>query len=46
MNMIPVISFVGYSNTGKTTLIVKIINRNSNSGVNKVGIVKHDAHDF
>ena len=38
------ISFCGYSNSGKTTLLEKIINRLSKTY--KVAYIKHDAHKF
>lgn len=43
--MIPVVSIVGYSNSGKTTLIERIIPILKNKGY-KIGTIKHDAHDF
>ena len=42
---IPVISFVGYSGTGKTTLIEKLIRSLKADGV-RVAVVKHDCHGF
>lgn len=42
--MIPVISVVGYSNSGKTTLLVKIIKEMKNRGY-KVATVKHHHKD-
>jgi molybdopterin-guanine dinucleotide biosynthesis protein B len=44
-SMIPYISIVGYSNSGKTTLICKLIEKFTAQGM-KVGTLKHDAHDF
>ncbi|MBN6189292.1 molybdopterin-guanine dinucleotide biosynthesis protein B [Aneurinibacillus sp. BA2021] len=41
----PVIQVVGYSNSGKTTLMTKLIARLAAHGY-KVGTIKHDAHDF
>ena len=43
--MIPVISFVGKSNVGKTTLIEKLIPIFSMRGI-RVGTIKHHMHDF
>lgn len=43
--MVPVISFVGRSNSGKTTLIVKVIAALKKRGY-RVGVIKHDAHGF
>jgi molybdopterin-guanine dinucleotide biosynthesis protein B len=43
--MVPYVSIVGYSNSGKTTLICKLIERFTAQGL-KVGTLKHDAHDF
>lgn len=42
MKDIPIISFVGYSNSGKTTLIRKILERLS--GKYEIGIIKHHGH--
>ena len=42
---IPVISFVGFSGTGKTTLIEKLIRSLKADGV-RVAVVKHDVHGF
>ncbi|MEG0640961.1 MAG: molybdopterin-guanine dinucleotide biosynthesis protein B [Clostridium sp.] len=43
--MIPIISVVGFSNSGKTTLLVKIIKEIKKRGY-KVAIIKHHSHDF
>lgn len=43
--MVPIISFVGKSNSGKTTLVEKIIPEFKKRGY-KVGAIKHDAHQF
>jgi molybdopterin-guanine dinucleotide biosynthesis protein B len=43
--MPPYISFVGYSNSGKTTLISRVIERLTEQGY-RVGALKHDAHRF
>lgn len=43
--MIPVVSFVGYSNSGKTTFLVKVIRELKVRGY-RVGVIKHDGHDF
>lgn len=42
---VPMVSFVGHSGCGKTTLIEKLIPVLTRSGV-KVGIIKHDVHGF
>jgi molybdopterin-guanine dinucleotide biosynthesis protein MobB len=42
MKYIPIISFVGYSNSGKTTLIRKILEKLSHKY--KIGIIKHHGH--
>lgn len=41
----PIFSFVAYSGTGKTTYLEKLIPLIKAQGV-KVGVIKHDAHDF
>lgn len=43
--MIPVVSIVGKSNSGKTTLIENIVPILVSKGY-KVGTIKHDAHSF
>lgn len=43
--MIPVISVVGYANSGKTTVLVKIIEELKNRGY-KVATIKHHGGDF
>ncbi|QHT62877.1 molybdopterin-guanine dinucleotide biosynthesis protein B [Paenibacillus lycopersici] len=40
-----VIQIVGYKNSGKTTLIAKLVRRLKQAGL-IVGTVKHDAHEF
>lgn len=45
MKKIPVISFVGKSDSGKTTLLEKVIRELKNRGI-KLAIIKHDAHQF
>lgn len=45
MNNIPIISFVGASGVGKTTLLEKVITLLSKKGY-RIGIIKHDAHTF
>lgn len=42
---VPIVSFVGRSNSGKTTLIEDIIQMLKRYGF-KVGVIKHDAHRF
>ena len=44
-NTIPIVSIVGTSNTGKTTLIVKIIPELTRRGY-RVATIKHHAHGF
>ncbi|MCK9905359.1 molybdopterin-guanine dinucleotide biosynthesis protein B, partial [Frankia sp. Cpl3] len=42
----PVVQLVGYSNSGKTTLLTEIIKRLEANQI-RVGVIKHDgAHDF
>lgn len=43
--MTPIISFVGYSNSGKTTFLVKVIGELKKRGY-RIGVIKHDGHDF
>lgn len=43
--MIPIVSIVGKSDSGKTTLLEKLITELNRRGY-KVASVKHDAHDF
>ena len=45
MYNIPVISFVAYSGTGKTTLIEQVVRKLKGLGV-RVAVIKHDGHDF
>ncbi|WCK52432.1 molybdopterin-guanine dinucleotide biosynthesis protein B [Aneurinibacillus sp. Ricciae_BoGa-3] len=40
-----IVQVVGYSNSGKTTLVTKLIRLFTEQGLT-VGSVKHDAHDF
>ncbi len=42
---VPTISVVGFSGSGKTTLIEKLIPAFKDKGL-RVGVIKHDAHDF
>ncbi len=42
---VPVYSFVAFSNTGKTTLLEKLIPALGRRGL-RVAVVKHDAHEF
>lgn len=44
-NSIPIVSFVGKSGSGKTTVLEKIITRLVKKGY-RVGTIKHDAHGF
>jgi molybdopterin-guanine dinucleotide biosynthesis protein B len=41
----PIVSFVGHSGSGKTTIVQRVIARLSNAGF-KVAIIKHDVHGF
>ncbi len=43
--MVPMVSVVGYSNSGKTTLIEKLLTEFQRRGY-RVGTIKHDAHGF
>lgn len=45
MNSVPVLGFAAYSGTGKTTLIEKLV-RNLKSRGLRIGVIKHDGHDF
>jgi len=42
---IPVISFVAYSGTGKTTLLEKVVAELKSRGT-RIAVIKHDAHEF
>lgn len=43
--MIPIVSIVGKSDSGKTTLLEKLVKELKSRG-HKVGTIKHDAHSF
>lgn len=43
--MIPIVSFIGYGNSGKTTFLTKLVARMKALGY-KVAVIKHDVHDF
>jgi molybdopterin-guanine dinucleotide biosynthesis protein B len=45
MNLTPIISIVGYSGAGKTTLMEKLIGELTRRGY-RVGSIKHDVHGF
>ena len=45
MNLTPIISIVGYSGAGKTTLMEKLIGKLTHRGY-RVGSIKHDVHGF
>ncbi len=45
MKKTPVISFVGNSDSGKTTLLEKVVGRLTAEGI-KVAVIKHDTHRF
>lgn len=42
---IPMVSFVGYSGSGKTTFIEKLIPELKSRNI-RLAVIKHDAHDF
>ncbi|MDQ7780982.1 MAG: molybdopterin-guanine dinucleotide biosynthesis protein MobB, partial [Planctomycetota bacterium] len=42
---VPVVSFVGKSGVGKTTLLEKLLPELARRGI-RAGTLKHDAHDF
>jgi molybdopterin-guanine dinucleotide biosynthesis protein B len=42
---IPHLAFVGFSGSGKTTLVSQVITELKRNGY-RIGILKHDAHDF
>jgi molybdopterin-guanine dinucleotide biosynthesis protein B len=42
---IPILSFVGHSGSGKTTIVEKVIANLTGAGL-KVAIIKHDVHGF
>jgi molybdopterin-guanine dinucleotide biosynthesis protein B len=43
--MIPVVSFVGYSNSGKTTVLTQVVRELKSRGY-RIAVIKHDAHSF
>lgn len=43
--MVPVISFIGLHNSGKTTVLQGVIRYFSDQGY-RVGVIKHSSHDF
>ncbi|MBQ9980292.1 MAG: molybdopterin-guanine dinucleotide biosynthesis protein B [Oscillospiraceae bacterium] len=45
MSNIPIISFVAFSNTGKTTFLEKLIPCLKAKGI-RLAVLKHDAHEF
>lgn len=45
MTNIPVIGFAGYSGTGKTTLLEKLVKELKGQGL-RIAVLKHDGHDF
>lgn len=45
MNKIPVVSVVGYSNSGKTTLVVKLVSELKGRGY-RIATIKHHHCDF
>ena len=45
-NPIPVIGFAGFSGAGKTTLIEQLIEELHDAHGLRVGVVKHDGHEF
>jgi len=44
-SMVPIVSIVGKSDSGKTTFLEKVVKTLANRGY-KVGTIKHDAHSF
>lgn len=42
---VPIVSFVGTSNSGKTTLLEKVVRELKSHGY-RVGVIKHTHHDF
>lgn len=42
---VPLISFAGLKNTGKTTLITRLVEVFATRGL-RIGCIKHDGHDF
>ncbi len=44
-NVIPVYSIVAFSNTGKTTMLEKLIPELRHRGL-RTAVIKHDAHEF
>lgn len=44
-NSIPLLGFVAYSGTGKTTLLEKLIPKLGEHGI-RIGLIKHAHHDF
>lgn len=45
MTKIPVYSVIAFSNTGKTTMIEKLIPELKRRGL-RIAVIKHDAHEF
>ncbi|HZG17624.1 MAG TPA: molybdopterin-guanine dinucleotide biosynthesis protein B [Candidatus Bathyarchaeia archaeon] len=45
MHRVTVIQFVGYSNSGKTTMLASVIPLLRANGL-RIGVIKHDGHDF
>jgi len=45
-NPIPVIGFAGFSGSGKTTLIEQLIEELHDAHGMRVGVIKHDGHEF
>jgi molybdopterin-guanine dinucleotide biosynthesis protein B len=43
--MVPILSIVGKSNVGKTTLLEKVVSELTTRGY-RIGTIKHDAHSF
>jgi molybdopterin-guanine dinucleotide biosynthesis protein B len=41
----PIVSFVGHSGSGKTTIVEKVISKLTEAGL-KVAVIKHDVHGF
>jgi molybdopterin-guanine dinucleotide biosynthesis protein B len=41
----PHLAFIGYSNSGKTTVVSQVVTQLKQKGC-RIGVLKHDAHDF
>ena len=43
--MVPVVSFIGRHNSGKTTILEKVVSYFCAQGY-RIGVIKHSSHDF